>query len=57
MKKQVKNVTEPMKLKKLRLSRETLSTLTSSDTRNVVGGIDTDDCHATSPRPNGCDTA
>lgn len=32
-------VTETKKLKKLRLSRETLQPLTSSDNQKVVGGI------------------
>ena len=43
-------------VKKLRLSRETLHTLTSSDTQKVVGGVEeTDDCQGggTSPR-SGC---
>lgn len=38
-KNQVQKVTDTKQLKKLRLSRETLHTLTSSDTQNVVGGI------------------
>jgi hypothetical protein len=33
-----KKLTEVKKLKKLRLSRETLQPLTSSDTQKVVGG-------------------
>jgi len=45
-----KNETEAKKLKKLRLSRETLQTLTSADNRKVVGGgFNSDDCN-TSPR-------
>ena len=53
---QVTKVTETKKLKKLRLSRETLQPLTSSDNQNVVGGI-SDDCLCTSPIETGCDTA
>jgi hypothetical protein len=47
-----KNEVEVKRLKKLRLSRETLHTLTSSDAQKVVGGVDeTDDCIiGTSPR-------
>lgn len=45
-----KNELAAKKLKKLRLSRETLHTLTSLDARNVVGGIE----YGTSPRPTGC---
>jgi hypothetical protein len=44
-----KNEAEVKKLKKLRLSRETLHALTSSDTRRVVGGVESDECLATSP--------
>jgi hypothetical protein len=49
-KNEVKKVTE---IKKLRLSRETLRALTSSDNQKVVGGVETvetDDCNGgTSP--------
>jgi hypothetical protein len=50
------------KLKKLRLSRETLQTLTSSDTQKVVGGF-SPGCGGMSPQCSGasyeelCDTA
>lgn len=43
-----KNEVEVKKLKKLRLSRETLHTLTISDTQKVVGGVSLD-CGGTSP--------
>ena len=46
-KNEVEKVTET---KKLRLSRETLRTLTRSDNQKVVGGVDSDDCNGgTSP--------
>ena len=49
-----KNEIEASKLKKLRISRETLQILTSSDNRKVVGGFESDLCEeATSPR-TGC---
>lgn len=44
-----KNELAAKKLKKLRLSRETLHTLTSSDIQKVMGGFESDDCHGTSP--------
>jgi len=49
-----KNQIEAKQLKKLRLSRETLHILTSSDTQKVVGGVsDTCEtcvtCQGTSP--------
>jgi hypothetical protein len=50
-----KNEVEVKKLKKLRLSRETLHALTSSDTRKVLGGVATDTCQGTSPPQGDCD--
>jgi hypothetical protein len=49
-KSEVNKVTEPKKLKKLQLSRETLQALTSSDIQKVAGGISI--CGGTSPK--GC---
>ena len=49
-----KNEPAAKKLKKLRLSRETLHALTSSDTQKVVGGIDTDDCNGDPSPCGGC---
>lgn len=54
-KNQVQKVTESQKLKKLRLSRETLHTLTSSDTQKVVGGVESGS-PPTSPACPPCDT-
>lgn len=51
-----KNQVAAKKLKKLRLSRETLHTLTSSDVQKVMGGVEeTDDCQGgTSPFRGSC---
>ena len=53
-----KNEVEVKKLKKLRLSRETLQTLTSSNIQQVVGGTSPQQggCISTSP-DEPCDTA
>jgi hypothetical protein len=56
-KNQVNKVTEAKKLKKLRLSRETLHTLTSSENQRVVGGISEDCGGATSPIETQCGSA
>ena len=56
-KNQVKKVSETKKLKKLRIYRDTLQTLTSSDNQKVVGGGDSDEivCCSSPPR-TGCAT-
>jgi hypothetical protein len=51
-----KNERAAKKLKKLRISRETLHTLTSSDTQKVVGGDDTDICHVGTSPDRSCPT-
>jgi hypothetical protein len=47
---------EARKLKKLKLSRETLRELTNSDTQKAVGGVNSTPTRCIGTEPEPCDT-